>query len=295
MTLRESMSMFGKRVGMAALAFSLLGGVAFAEDHAGSSAGESHAEGGEGHYAPPRQSWSFWGPFGKFDQAQLQRGFKVYKDVCANCHALSGIAFRNLADPGGPGFSAGQVKELAATYQIKDGPNDSGDMFERPGRPSDHFPPPFPNEQAARASLGAYPPNMSVLAKARGFPRGFPNFLLDALVQYQEKGPDYIYALLTGYTKADDPNYNVAFPGHKIGMPKPLSDGLVEYTDGSPQTVDQYARDISAFLMWAAEPKLEERKAVGFRVIIFLIVFATLLFFVKKRIWAKVHGHAKHA
>jgi len=285
MTLRASM----KRLGIAALAFGLLGGMAFA---AGETSGESGAV--EAHFVPPRQNWSFWGPFGKYDQAQLQRGFKIYKEVCSNCHSINDLAFRNLGQPGGPGFSEGQVKALAATYQIKDGPNDSGEMFERPGRPSDHYPSPFPNVQAARAALGALPPDMSVLAKARGFSRGFPYFLTDALIQYQEKGPDYIYAILTGYTKADDPNYNAAFPGHKIGMPKPLADGQVDYTDGAPQTLDQYAKDISAFLMWTAEPKLEERKEIGLRVMVFLIVFATLLFFVKKRIWAKVHGEAKH-
>jgi ubiquinol-cytochrome c reductase cytochrome c1 subunit len=237
---------------------------------------------------PPSQSWSFAGPFGTFDQAQLQRGFKVYHDVCANCHSLKFVAFRNLADPGGPGFSEGQVKALAATYKIKDGPNDAGEMFERPGRPSDYFPWAFANEQAAAASLGKAPPDMSLLAKARSYERGFPLFIIDAITQYQQQGPDYIVALMQGYTKDSDPNWNEYFPGHKIAMPKPLSDGAVEYTDGSPQTVHQYAQDVSAFLMWAAEPKLEARKHLGFRVIIFLIVFAALLYFVKRRIWAGV-------
>jgi len=253
------------------------------------------AKGGEHEHEqpnPPRQSWSFYGPFGKFNQAQLQRGFQVYREVCSNCHSINHLAFRNLADPGGPGFSEGQVKALAAEYKIKDGPNDTGEMFERPGRPSDYFPWAFPNPQAARAALGALPPDMSVLAKARTYHRGFPLFLIDPIIQYQEHGVDYIYALMNGYTNEKDPNWNEYLPGHRIAMPKPLSDGLVAYTDGSPQTVQQYAKDVSAFLMWVAEPKLEERKRTGFRVIVFLAVFAGLLYFVKKKIWARVHDEA---
>lgn len=241
---------------------------------------------------PERQIWSFYGPFGKFDQAQLQRGFQVYREVCSNCHSLKLLAFRDLADPGGPGFSEAQVKALAAEYKIKDGPNDAGDMFERPGRPSDYFPWTFANPQAARAALGALPPDMSVLAKARTYERGFPLFLVDPIIQYQEQGVDYIFALLNGYSKADDPNWNDYMPGHRIGMPAPLSDGMVDYTDGSPKTVRQYAKDVSAFLMWAAEPKLEERKRLGFRVLIYLGVFAGLLYLVKRKIWASIkHPH----
>ena len=238
---------------------------------------------------PSRQSWTFSGPFGYFDRAQLQRGFQVYKEVCSTCHSLS-IPFRTLAQPGGPEYSEGQVKALAASYKVKDGPDDKGEMFERPGRPSDMFPPPFPNEQAAAAALGKAPPDMALLAKARKYERGFPLFLIDPLIQYQELGTDYIYAILNGYTKDDDGNWNEYYPGHKIAMPKPLSDGAVQYTDGSPQTVQQYAKDVSAFLMWAAEPTLEQRKKIGFRVMVFLIVFAGLLYFTKKRIWAKAHG-----
>ncbi len=241
---------------------------------------------------PERQSWTFAGPFGYYDRAQLQRGFQVYREVCSNCHSLKRIAFRNLAEPGGPQFSEAQVKALAAEYKIKDGPNDAGDMFERPGRPSDRFPPPFANENAARASLGAIPPDFSLLAKARSYSRGFPLFLIDALPipggAYQEHGPDYIVALLNGYSKEDDPNYNDYFPGHKIGMAKPISDGAVDYTDGTPKTLPQYARDVSAFMMWAAEPKLEERKRTGFNVMAFLLVFAGLLYYTKKRVWADV-------
>jgi ubiquinol-cytochrome c reductase cytochrome c1 subunit len=243
---------------------------------------------------PPRQEWSFGGPFGRYDQAQLQRGLQVYREVCSNCHSLALVAFRNLADPGGPGFSEAQVKALAATYKIKDGPNDAGEMFERPGRPSDYFPWNFANEQAARAALGAAPPDMSLLAKARTFERGFPLFLIDPIIQYQEQGADYIFALLNGYTNDNDPNWNEFMPGHKIAMPKPLSDGLVDYADGSPKTIVQYAKDVSAFLTWAAEPKLEERKRLGFRVLIFLIVYAVLLRAVKKKIWARAAAKAGH-
>ncbi len=238
---------------------------------------------------PPRQEWSFYGPFGHYDQAQLRRGFQVFREDCSNCHSLKLVAFRNLADPGGPGFSEAQVKALAATYKIKDGPNDAGEMFERPGRPSDYFPWNFPNEQAARTALGAVPPDMSLLAKARSYERGFPLFLIDPIIQYQEQGPDYIYALLNGYTDDKDANWDEYMPGHKIAMPKPLSDGVVDYADGSPKTVQQYAKDVSAFLMWAAEPKLEERKRLGLSVLIFLIVYALLLLLVKKKILTAGH------
>ncbi len=248
-------------------------------------------KGAETHAAPARQSWSFAGPFGKFDRAQLQRGYQVYREVCSNCHSMRLVAFRDLAESSGPAFSEGQVKALAATFKVKDGPNDAGDMFERPGRPSDYFPAPFPNSQAASAAFGAIPPDMSVLAKARDIHSGFPRFIFDAFTQYQEGGPDYIYALLTGYTEPDNPNFNAVFPGHRIAMPPPLSDGVVDYTDGSPKTVQQYAKDVTAFLMWAAEPKLEARKSLGFAVVLYLIVFATLLYLVKKRIWAKAGPH----
>ena len=240
---------------------------------------------------PPPVAWSFTGLFGHFDTEQLQRGFKVYKEVCSNCHSMKYLSFRNLADPGGPEFSPTQVKALAASYQIKDGPNDSGEMFERPGRPSDYFPWAFANAQAARAALGGLPPDMSVLAKARSWERGFPWFIADAFTQSEEaEGPTYIHAILNGYTNPDDPNYNKYMPGHKIAMAKPLADGQVDYPDGSPQTVEQYSQDIAAFLMWVAEPKLEERKEMGFRAVIFLALFAVLLYFVKRRIWARVGG-----
>jgi cytochrome c1 len=247
--------------------------------------------------APPRQHWSFHGPFGSYDQAQLQRGFKIYREVCSTCHSLKLLAFRNLADPGGPAFTEAQAATIAAGFQVTDGPNDKGEMFQRPGKLADRFPPPFPNDQAARAALGGgLPPDMSVLAKARSTEAGFPWFIVDAVTQYQEAGPDYIHAILTGYedppagvTLPPGSQYDKYFPGHAIAMPKPLSDGQVEYTDGTPATVDQYAKDISAFLMWAAEPKLDERKRLGFQVFVFLLVLSGLLYFTKRRVWHDIH------
>jgi ubiquinol-cytochrome c reductase cytochrome c1 subunit len=256
---------------------------------------------------PPQLSWTWQGPFGTFDRAQLQRGFKVYREVCAACHGLSYIRFRNLAEEGGPQFSEAQVKALAAEYQIKDGPNDAGDMFERPGRPADAFPSPFPNENAAAAANGGKaPPDLSLIAKARTYERGFPWFIIDAFRQYSENGADYVAALLHGYEEAPADfevpaggNYNAYFPGHIIAMPNPLSDGQVEYPKGPdgnaavPETVDQYARDVTAFLAWAAEPHLEARKRLGFQVMLFLIVFAGLLYFTKKKVWARVGGEVE--
>ena len=246
---------------------------------------------------PPKIGWSFKGPFGTFDTQQLQRGYAVYKQVCSNCHSMRDVAFRNLADAGGPQFSAGQVKALAETFKITDGVDDSGSPAERPGRASDYFPSPFANEAAARAANGgALPPDMSVLAKARTYEQGFPWFIFAPFTQYQEEGPDYIHALLNGY-KEQPPEgfklpegkyYNTYFPGHAISMPPPLNEGAVEYTDGSPTTVEQYSKDITAFLTWVAEPKLVQRKRVGFNAIVFLIVFASLLYIVKRRIWAGV-------
>ena len=247
----------------------------------------------EGQPSPSRQSWSFSGFFGTYNQEQLQRGFKVYGEVCSTCHRLS-IPFRTLGDPSGPGFSEGQVKALAATYQItNDAPNDKGEIFKRPGIPSDVFPPPeaYPNAEAAAATFGKAPPDMSLLAKARKYERGFPWFIFDALpfVQYQEVGADYVYAILNGYTHPKDPQWNLYFPGHRIAMPQPLNDGQVEYTDGTPAKLTNYAQDVTAFLSWAAEPTLAERKKIGLRVMIFLIVLAGLLYFTKKKVWASLH------
>jgi len=264
----------------AAMAALLLGAPARAED----------AHGGP---VPPRVSWSFAGMFGRFDEAQLQRGFQVYKEVCSACHSMKLVSFRNLAQEGGPHFSASQVKALAATYQVKDGPNDSGEMFERPGRPADTFPAPFPNDQAAAAANGGKaPPDFSVIAKARTFSRGNLTFLYDWLpfVGYTEQGPDYIHGLLNGYKEApkdfqvpDGGHYNLYYPGHIIAMPPPISDGQVTYAKNDqgqpvvPETVEQYGKDVSAFLMWAAEPHMMDRKALGFRVMLFLIILAGLL------------------
>ncbi|HZP19012.1 MAG TPA: cytochrome c1 [Bauldia sp.] len=247
---------------------------------------------------PEPQRWPFAGFFGRYDQAQLQRGFQVYKEVCSNCHSLKLVAFRHLAEEGGPGFTEEQVKALAATYKVPDGPNDAGDMFERPGRPSDHFPSPFPNEQAAAAAYnGAAPPDLSLMAKARAAERGPLLTILDFFTQYQEAGPDYIHALLTGFNETPPPGlkvpdgtyYNPYFlAAPSIAMPPPLTDGQVNYADGSPQTVDQYARDVAAFLMWAAEPHLVARKRVGFEVLIFLLVFGGLMYLTKRKVWSNV-------
>jgi ubiquinol-cytochrome c reductase cytochrome b/c1 subunit len=249
----------------------------------------------EEQVAPPRLSWSFAGPFGKYDPAQLQRGFKIYREVCSACHSIQMLAFRNLADPGGPGFSEAQAAAVAAEFKVKD-LDDQGNPIERPGRPADTFPPPFANELAAKAANGGTaPPDMSTLAKARTYSRGFPWFIFDAFTQYQEQGPDYIAALLKGY---EDPpkgfqlpqggNYNRYFPGHNIAMPPPLQAGQVTFDDGAPQTMDQYSRDIAAFLMWAAEPHLVQRKRIGFQAMIFLIVLAGLMYFTKKKVWSAV-------
>lgn len=244
------------------------------------------------------QDWSFSGPFGKFDQAQLQRGFQVYTENCSACHSMELVSFRNLMQEGGPGFSEAEVRAIAAEVSVLDGPDADGEMFDRPGRLADRFPSPWANEEQGRASNnGAYPPDFSLLAKARAATRGFPTFVFDIFTQYQESGPDYIYGLLTGYG-ADVPDdvemlpglyYNPHFmSGVQIAMAPPLSDEQHEYSDGSPETVDQYARDVAAFMMWAAEPHLVERKAMGFRVLIFLLIFAGLLYLTKRKVFASV-------
>ena len=197
--------------------------------------------------------------------------------VCAGCHGLRLLSYRNLGEPGGPQFSEEAVKALASQVQITDGPDDTGKMYQRPGVPSDRFRSPFANDQAARvANNGALPPDLSVIAKAR------------------PGGPDYLYALLTGYEDAptnmkmsQGMHYNAAFPGHQIAMANPLVDGAVPYTDGTEPTVNNYAKDVSAFLMWAAEPKLEERYKVGARIMVFLIVFAAIMYLSKRAVWAR--------
>lgn len=276
---------------LAAAAFVVAAGAAIAQDDAHNAAEPTHFP----IHKPQQMEWSFAGPFGTYDKAQLQRGLKVYKEVCSACHSMDLVAFRTLEDLG---YSEAQVKAFAAEYTIEDGPNDDGDMFERPGIPSDHFTSPFPNHQAAAAANGgAAPPDFSLIAKARGVERGFPTFIFDIFTQYAENGPDYIHALLTGYDEeppagmeiAEGTHYNPYFIGGKsLAMAPPLSDDQVTYDDGAPQTVDQYSRDVSAFLMWAAEPHLEDRKKTGFRVIVFLILFAGLMYATKRRVWANI-------
>lgn len=243
-------------------------------------------------------SYSFEGPFGTFDRGQLQRGYKVYKEVCAACHSMHYVSFRNLSQPGGPEFSEEQVKALAAEYTVQDGPNQDGEMYDRPGLPSDRFPSPFPNEQAARAANGgAYPSDLSLITKYRPGWYGTFNQLVNGI-----GGPQYVYSVLTGYVpdeelseelKKEQPEgklYNPYFAnGHWIGMPQPLTDDQVTYDDGTPATVDQMAKDVSAFLAWTAEPKMEERKSTGFMVMIYLGILALMLYLVKTRIWAKAH------
>lgn len=223
----------------------------------------------------PKQGWSFNGAFGTYDRPALQRGFQVYKGVCSACHGMKFLAYRNLTEIG---LTDLQVKAIAAQYSVMDGPDDEGEMFERPGEPKDRFVSPYPNEQAARASNnGAYPPDLSLIAKAR------------------QGGADYIYALLTGYEQApadfklgDGMHYNAYFAGHQIAMAKPLMDDQVMYADGTDATVEQMSRDLSQFLMWAAEPKLEQRKQMGAKVMLFLAVLASILYLAKRKIWRDV-------
>ena len=244
---------------------------------------------------PVEQDWSFAGPFGTYDKGQLQRGLKIYKEVCAACHSMNLVSFRGLEDLG---YSEEQAKAFAAEYEVQDGPNADGEMFARKGGLADKFPSPYPNvEAAAAANNGAAPPDFSLIAKARGVERGFPLFVWDIFTQYAEGGPDYIYNLLTGYDQtppagmeiAEGTNYNPHFiSGKALAMSKPLADDQITYDDGTPQTVDQYARDVSAFLMWAAEPHLETRKQTGFKVMIFLLILGCLVYVTKKRVWAQV-------
>jgi len=237
---------------------------------------------------PPKHvPWSFDGPFGTFDRGSLQRGFQVYKDVCSACHALNHIAFRNLAERGGPEFTPEQVRALAASYRVPAEPNQQGQTVDamgqpltRPAAPADTYPPPFPNEQASRAANnGALPPDLSLVVKAR------------------DGHSDYVYSILTGFGQQPPNNekigagrfYNPYFRGHQIAMPPPLMDGSVMYADGTMATVDQEARDVVTFLTWASEPKMEERKRMGFNVMIFLLAFTTLLYFSYHRVWRGKH------
>ena len=282
-------------IGFAAVALGLVAnaGLGFAAEEA---AGHNAAEPTHFPIHKPRaQEWSFAGPFGTYDRAQLQRGFKVYRESCAACHSMNLVPFRALHDLG---YDEGQLRTIAGDYEVQDGPNADGEMFTRKAILSDHFPPPFPNhEAAAAANNGAAPPDFSLIAKARGVERGFPTFIFDIFTQYAENGPDYIYSLITGYGEtppegmeiAEGTYYNPYFIGGKsLAMPQPIQDGAVAYDDGSPQTIDQYAKDVSAFLMWAAEPHMEARKQTGFNVMAFLILFAGLVYLTKRKIWADV-------
>lgn len=223
----------------------------------------------------PHQHWHFSGPFGQFDKAAMQRGLKIYREVCSACHSLNRVYYRNLEDLG---YTEEQVKAIAAEYTVTDGPNDEGDMFERPAKPSDHFVSPYPNEKAAKyANNGALPPDLSLITKAR------------------KHGPDYVYALLTGYKDAphghellEGQYWNAYMPGNVIAMAPPLSDDAVQYEDETPQTLEQYAHDVVNFLTWAADPYMEERKRTGLKTLIFLLIFAGVMYGVKKKIWKDV-------
>ena len=225
-----------------------------------------------------KTDWSFKGLFGKFDRGALQRGYQVYTEVCASCHSMKYLSYRNLSEKGGPEFTEQQAKAIAASFDVTDGPNSDGEMFTRPGKLSDKFVMPYENVKAAQAANGgAYPPDMSVLVKARG------------------GGVDYIYSLLQGY---EDPpagiildegvHYNKYMYGNKIKMSNPLSDGLVEYSDGTNATVEQMSKDVTTFLMWTAEPHLETRHQMGFKAILYLIILTILVYFSMKRIWSRV-------
>jgi ubiquinol-cytochrome c reductase cytochrome c1 subunit len=225
----------------------------------------------------PSEHWSFDGVFGTFDRASLQRGFQIYKEVCANCHAVKELYYRDLA---ALGFSEDEVKALAAQVQVTDAqPNDQGEMFQRPGRPSDPIVRPFPNDNAARAANnGALPPDLALITKAR------------------EGGANYVFALLTGYTEppadvkmGDGMNYNAYFSGHQIAMPQPLNEGAVTFADNTPATVKQMAHDVVTFLSWAAEPTLETRHRTGLMVMIFLLICTGVFYAVKRKVWADLH------
>jgi ubiquinol-cytochrome c reductase cytochrome c1 subunit len=227
-----------------------------------------------------KTDWSFKGLFGKFDRGSLQRGYQVYTEVCSSCHSMKYLSYRNLSEKGGPEFSEEAVKVIAASFEVTDGPNADGEMFLRPGKLSDKFVMPYENVKAAQAANGgAYPPDMSVLVKARG------------------GGVDYIYSLLLGYEEApseitldDGVYYNKYMYGNKIRMASPLSDGLLEYGDGTPATVEQMSKDVTTFLMWAAEPHLESRHQMGFKAIVYLIILTILVYFSMKKIWSRVES-----
>ena len=224
-----------------------------------------------------KNNWSFEGVFGTFDRASLQRGYQVYQEVCSGCHSVQHLSYRNLSENGGPEFSLEEAKAIAAQFEITDGPNEDGEMFTRSGRLSDKFVSPFPNVKAAAAANGgAYPPDMSVLAKAR------------------KGGAAYIYSLLMGYEEApagyeldDGVYYNTYMPGHKIMMAEPISEGVVEYADDTEATKAQIAKDVTTFLVWAADPHLEARHKIGFKVFFYLIILLTMVYLSKQKVWSR--------
>jgi cytochrome c1 len=237
---------------------------------------------------PPKDvSFSFEGPFGTYDRGALQRGYQVYKEVCAACHAVNHLSFHNLDEPGGPEFTEAQARALAAAAKVPAEPNDKGETTDDKGTPlmrsatlADHLPAPFPNENAARANNGgALPPDLSMIVKAR------------------EGGPQYVYSIVTGFTAhqpagfkvTENKYFNPYFEGWNIGMPQPLKDNSVTYSDGTKATLDQEAHDVVTFLAWASEPKMEERKRIGFGTMIFLIAFAGILFAAYKKVWKDQH------
>ncbi|MBD1137838.1 cytochrome c1 [Pelagibacterales bacterium SAG-MED43] len=225
-----------------------------------------------------KTDWSFKGLFGKFDRGALQRGYQVYTEVCASCHSMKYLSYRNLAEKGGPEFSEAQAKVIAASFEVTDGPNADGEMFKRPGKLSDKFVMPYENVEAATAANGgAYPPDMSVLIKARS------------------GGADYIYSLLQGYdeppagiTLDEGVYYNKYMYGNKIKMASPLSEGIVEYSDGTETSIEQMSKDVTTFLMWTAEPHLESRHQMGFKAIVYLIILTILVYFSMKKIWSRI-------
>ena len=230
-------------------------------------------------HEPLHPDWSFEGPFGIYERASLQRGYQVYTEVCSGCHSMDLLSYRNLIEEGGPEFSKEQAKAMAAMFEVEDGPNEDGEMYMRPAILSDYFVSPWENKQQARvANGGAYPPDLSVIVKARA------------------GGADYIYSLLIGYEDPpsdmeidDGVYYNIYAKGEKIAMPQPLYEDGVEYTDGTVATPEQMAHDVTMFLTWAAEPKLEARKRIGFKVISYLIILSFLLYFTNRRIWRDTH------
>ena len=227
---------------------------------------------------PLKVDWSFKGLTGKFDRASLQRGYQVYKEVCSSCHSMKYLSYRNLGEKGGPEFTLDEVKSIAASFEVQDGPDSQGEMFIRPGRPSDKFVSPYPNMNASMAANGgAYPPDMSVLVKARS---GGANYIYSVLMGYEEK-PE-------GFIIDDGVYYNKYMSGNKIKMSKPLVEGIIEYTDGTLATEDQMAKDVTTFLTWAAEPELEARHKLGIKVLIYLILLSTLVYLSMKRIWSRI-------